>query len=111
MKALVRFDSKPETMRFQDVPNPTIDDTHAILRVEAVGICGRDLEHFQEELDPKKVPFIPGHEYSGVIVELPAGIKNLKIGDRVTAETVDYVCGECEVCTSGNYNLCKERKN
>lgn len=111
MKALVRFDTKPETLRFQDVPRPTLDDTHAILRVEAVGICGRDLEHFREEFDMKKVPFIPGHEYSGTIVELPAGAKNLKVGDRVTAETVDFVCGECEVCDTGNYNLCKKRKN
>lgn len=111
MKALVRFDTKPETMQFQDVPKPVLDDTHAILRVEAVGICGRDLEHFREELGASKVPFIPGHEYSGTIVELPAGVTNFKVGDRVTAETVDFVCGECEVCDSGNYNLCKKRKN
>lgn len=111
MKALVRFDTKPETMQFRDVPKPVLDETHAILKVEAVGICGRDLEHFREELGTNKVPFIPGHEYSGTIAELPAGIKDLKVGDRVTAETVDFVCGECEVCDNGNYNLCKKRKN
>jgi alcohol dehydrogenase/L-iditol 2-dehydrogenase len=111
MKALVRFDGKPEAMEFREVPKPLLDDTHAILRVEAVGICGRDLEHFREELGESKVPFIPGHEYSGTIVELPDHVKDLKIGDRVTAETVDFVCGECEVCDMGNYNLCKKRKN
>ncbi|MDO8589674.1 MAG: alcohol dehydrogenase catalytic domain-containing protein [bacterium] len=111
MKALVRFGTKPETLEFQEVPKPLVDETHAILRVEAVGICGRDLEHFREELDDKKVPFIPGHEFSGTIVELPPGAKNFKIGDRVTAETIDFVCGECEVCDLGNYNLCKKRKN
>lgn len=111
MKALVRFDPKPETLAFQDVPMPVADATHAVLRVEAVGICGRDLEHFREELDAKKVPFIPGHEFSGTIVELPPEEKNFKVGDRVTAETVDTVCGECETCLAGHYNLCKKRKN
>ena len=111
MKALVRFGTAPETLQFQEVPKPVLDDAHAILRVEAVGICGRDLEHFRETLDAKKVPFIPGHEFSGTIVELPAGVKDLKVGDRVTAETVDSVCGECEVCKMGKYNVCKKRKN
>lgn len=111
MKALVRYDTRPGTMEFREVPTPTLDDTHVILRVEAVGICGRDLEHFHEELNPKKVPFIPGHEFSGTIVELPAHVTHLKVGDRVTAETVDTVCGECEVCMKGSYNLCKKRKN
>src|SRR3989344_6544723 len=111
MKALVRFDTKPEMMEFREVEKPVLDDTHAILKVEAVGICGRDLEHFREELGSNKVPFIPGHEYSGTIVELPRGEKRWKVGDRVTAETIDFVCGECDVCDIGNYNLCKKRKN
>lgn len=111
MKALVRFDGKPEAMEFREVARPAVDEDHAILRVEAVGICGRDLEHFREELKPGKFPFIPGHEYSGTIAELPSSVKGLKVGDRVTAETVDFVCGECEVCDMGNYNLCKKRKN
>ncbi|MSR88016.1 MAG: hypothetical protein EXS69_02575 [Candidatus Zambryskibacteria bacterium] len=111
MKALVRFDTKPETLEFREVSKPELDDTHAILKVKAVGICGRDLEHFREELGENKVPFIPGHEYSGTIAELPDHVKDFKVGDRVTAETVDYVCGECEVCDAGNYNLCKKRKN
>ncbi len=111
MKALVRFGTKPQTIEFQEVPKPELDETHAILQVEAVGICGRDLEHFCEELDARKVPFIPGHEFSGAIVEISPKVKIFKVGDRVTAETVDFVCGECEVCDSGNYNLCKKRKN
>ncbi len=111
MKALVRFDPKPETLEFQEVAKPLVDETHAILRVEAVGICGRDLEHFREELSPNKVPFIPGHEFSGTIIELPSGVENFKVGDRVTAETVDSVCGKCDACKNENYNICKKRKN
>ena len=111
MKALVRFDTKPGSLEFQEVPKPAVDDAHAILRIEAVGICGRDLEHFREVLDEKKIPFIHGHEFSGTIAELPDNEKSLKVGDRVTAETVDFVCGECEICKIGNYNLCKKRKN
>ncbi len=111
MKALVRYETTPGTMEFRDVPAPVLDDDHVILRVEAAGICGRDIEHFHEELAPNKVPFIPGHEFSGTVVEVPSHITHIKVGDRVTAETVDYVCGECAVCKKGSYNLCKKRKN
>ena len=110
MKALVRFDTKPEKLEFQEVPKPVSDETHAVLKVEAVGVCGRDLENFRQEMAAKKVPYILGHEFSGTIVDLPEGT-NFKIGDRVTAETVDSVCGSCEVCRQGSYNLCKKRKN
>jgi L-iditol 2-dehydrogenase len=113
MKALVRYGSEPGTMEFQDVPMPTLGegDHHVILRVEAVGICGRDIEHFYETLDSKKVPFIPGHEFSGVVTEVGEGATRIKVGDRVTAETVDSVCGTCAVCMAGKYNICKKRKN
>lgn len=112
MKALVRYKSEPGSMEIQEVPTPTLDEndeTHAILKVEATGICGRDLEHFKEKLE--RVPMIPGHEYAGTIIELPHNnYTKWDLGDRVAAETVASVCGACSSCNDGFYNLCKKRK-
>ena len=42
-----------------------------------------------------------GHEYMGVVVDKGAGVKNVKIGDRVTGEG-HIACGHCRNCRRGN---------
>lgn len=101
-------------MQIQNVPEPSLCESrhHAIIKVSMAGICGRDIEHYNSVLNPEKVPHIPGHELSGIISELPRGIKTpFTLGDRVVPETVDSVCGKCSACQKGVYNLCKQRKN
>ena len=52
------------------------------------------------------LPFIPGHEASGVIEKIPEGtITTFKEGDRVVFKTLDD-CGHCSYCYQGYNNLC-----
>jgi L-iditol 2-dehydrogenase len=53
---------------------------------------------------------VPGHEFSGEIVEVGREVKGWEKGARVTAEPSAFVCGECYYCRAGSYNLCAERK-
>ena len=48
---------------------------------------------------------ILGHELSGEVVGIGAGVADLEIGDRVAVEPVE-TCGTCMYCTSGQYNHC-----
>ena len=113
MKALVRYSIKKRTMRVEEVPKPVItDDRHAIIKVSTASICGRDIEHFNTDLHIEKVPYILGHEFSGVVHDLPDNnSNNFQISDRVVCETVSSVCENCPACLNGYYNLCKMRKN
>lgn len=114
MKALVRYSNLPRKMKVIDIAKPDIglSKKHLILDIKSAGICGRDIEHFNSKLNISKVPFVLGHEFSGIINKLPKiKNKNFKIGDRVVAETVDSVCEKCFFCKSNLYNLCKKRKN
>ncbi len=113
MKALVRYSSKKRKMRIQEVPKPTLkDETYAIVKIATASICGRDIEHYNSDLKPEKIPYILGHEFSGVIAELPEQhASNFRISDRVVCETVSSVCENCPSCQSGYYNLCKKRRN
>lgn len=52
-------------------------------------------------------PHIPGHESAGVVVAAHPSVAALSIGDRVAIEP-HIVCGECELCMSGNYNHCEK---
>jgi (R,R)-butanediol dehydrogenase / meso-butanediol dehydrogenase / diacetyl reductase len=86
--------------RDQQAPGPG----QAVVEVAYCGICGSDL-HFRDvpELFPDGT--VPGHELSGRIVELGEGVQGWSAGARVTVLPFGQ-CGECEVCRSGNEQVC-----
>ena len=113
MKALVRYSHLPKKLKIKEIPFPNIGNSskQAIIEVKFAGICGRDLEHYKTKISKKKIPSVLGHEFSGVVKKINKNNFNVKIGDRVTCETVKSVCKKCTLCKSGFYNLCKKRKN
>jgi L-iditol 2-dehydrogenase len=83
---------------------------HVVLEVVAAGICGTDL-HIQDGEYPSVPPVTMGHEVSGVVAELGAGVPNEWLGARVVSETYFSTCGACAHCRSGRLNLCLERRS
>src|SRR3982074_1280829 len=69
-----------------DVDVPTPGPNHALLRVTLTTICGTDEKIFAGLFPGTKFPHIPGHEFSGEIVELGPGVDALTPGQRVAAE-------------------------
>jgi propanol-preferring alcohol dehydrogenase len=57
------------------------------------------------------LPFTPGHEGAGTVVELGPGVTHLKEGDRVGIAWLHSACGHCKFCLSGWETLCLEQKN
>jgi alcohol dehydrogenase/L-iditol 2-dehydrogenase len=111
MKALVKYDVIPKAVELRDVPEPTIGADDVLLEVRSVGVCGSDIEMWHHQVTfPVNVPVILGHEFCGVIHEAGANVKDFKVGDRVVSETAAYICGKCQHCRSGEYNLCPMRK-
>lgn len=98
-------------MEIRDVPEPTPGHGQVKIQVKAAGICGSDIHIYHSDIAiPVKPPVIVGHEFSGVIVETGPGVTGWKAGDRVTSETAFSFCGICDLCRSGFYNLCNERR-
>jgi 2-desacetyl-2-hydroxyethyl bacteriochlorophyllide A dehydrogenase len=73
------------------------------VRVERCGVCGSDLHVFRGH--SPLPPGCPGHEISGVVDALGAGVSGLREGDRVAVEPV-LRCGQCRYCRAGSYHLC-----
>jgi threonine dehydrogenase-like Zn-dependent dehydrogenase len=93
-------------IRLDDVADPKIQDpTDAIVRLTASAICGTDL-HFVRGTVADMVPgTILGHEGVGVIEELGAEVRNLRIGDRVVIPST-IACGGCSYCRAGYHSQC-----
>lgn len=102
MKALVI--EQPRQAVVKEVPYPHPGPGEVVIRVERVGICGTDFHIFEGEfLSP--YPIIPGHEFSGTVHELGAGVGQLQVGDRVTADP-SLFCGSCAYCLTHRGNHC-----
>lgn len=103
MKALI-WENK--IVKLIEKPYPQIlDERDAIVKVTFSSICTSDL-HIKHGFIPQaKQGVTLGHEFVGEIVELGSEIKNLRIGDRVSAN-VETFCGECFFCKRGFINNC-----
>lgn len=98
----------PGQFAMRSLPRPAIGDDDALLRVEACGICGTDVERYRGVL-PVRFPVIPGHEPVGVIEEIGASAARrwgVQVGDRVAVDPF-VPCGACRDCVGGSYELCQ----
>src|SRR5436305_1649362 len=96
MKALVYHG--PGDKGWEEVPKPSLlADTDAIVRVDAVTICGTDLHIMKGDVPAVTNGRILGHEAVGTVEEVGAGVKNVKVGDKVLVSCITS-CGACRYC-------------
>ena len=98
----------PGDLRVEEVPVRKLKDNEVKIQVKYCGICGTDIHIFHGDGGCCDVtpPLVPGHEFSGVVAEVGAGVKAVKVGDRVTGDPND-MCGECYFCKNGMQHFCK----
>ena len=107
MKGLVYHG--PNILRYEDVPDVAPGGGEIRIRPKAVGICGSDVHGYLGLTGRRTPPMIMGHEFSGIVEELGAGVSGFAPGDRVTAYPV-WFCEECGPCRQGNVHLCDRRR-
>src|SRR5499433_200230 len=90
-------------VRLQELPVPQIGAGELLIRTRASGICGSDL---MEWYRIKKAPLVLGHEITGEVVEVGAGVEDFKTGDRVFSSH-HVPCGECRYCLAGHQSVCE----
>ncbi len=78
----------PEDVRYEDVPDPMLEEGDVLLKIKACGICGSDLHMYKHGLfQDLGIPVgngrVMGHEFSGEIAEIKGDHADLKAGDRV----------------------------
>jgi alcohol dehydrogenase len=104
MKALVYHG--PGRRTWEEVSKPAIqDDTDAIVRVDAVTICGTDLHILKGDVPEVTDGRILGHEAVGTVEQVGTGVKNVKPGDRVLVSCITS-CARCRFCREGRYGQC-----
>ncbi len=104
MKALVYHG--PNQKSWEEVAKPVLlADTDAVVRVDAVTICGTDLHILKGDVPEVSDGRILGHEAVGTVEAVGSGVKNVKVGDHVLVSCIT-ACGSCRFCREGRYGQC-----
>jgi 2-desacetyl-2-hydroxyethyl bacteriochlorophyllide A dehydrogenase len=99
---------RPHEVAYVDLDRPAAYFGEVVVRSHVAGVCRTDLEMLHGSLtDPRWVrfPLVPGHEWSGTVVELGEGVDDLTIGSRVVCEGM-IPCNRCRRCREGETQLC-----
>lgn len=115
MKTMTAFIKESRNPGFTMVQKPIPSEIKAdevFIKILATSICGTDVHIYkwdrwsQGRINP---PLTVGHEFCGQVLSVGSAVKNVKVGDVVSAET-HIVCGTCEWCQRGEYHICKNTK-
>jgi L-iditol 2-dehydrogenase len=107
MQALVL--TRYSHLEIQDVPVPEPHAGEVRVGVRAVGICGSDVHGYDGSSGRRVPPLIMGHEASGVIEQVGAGVIGWQTGDRVTFDSTVYQLDDW-YSRRGEYNLSDGRE-
>jgi L-iditol 2-dehydrogenase len=97
-----------DRIAIEDVGEPSPGPRQAVVRVEAVGVCGSDTAYFTVGYIGDWVvdgPLILGHEVAGTVIAIGPEVTQVAVGDRVAIEP-GTPCRDCRDCMAGRYHLC-----
>jgi threonine 3-dehydrogenase len=97
-------------LSLEEVPEPEPSASDVIVEVEAASVCGTDLHiHLWDGWAAGRIrpPVTLGHEFAGTVVDVGADVRNVAVGDFVSAES-HITCGHCSACRTGNAHLCEQ---
>ena len=104
-------------MRLEEVPEPEPGPGEVLVEVACAAVCGSDVAEYRDgphvipvsrphPLTGQTAPVTLGHEYSGRVAALGAGVQGLLVGDRVCGDSC-LRCSRCRWCLRGEYNICR----
>jgi threonine dehydrogenase-like Zn-dependent dehydrogenase len=103
MRAIVK---NGKTVALGTIDNPLVErDDDVVVRVRSAGLCRTDVFVADGVIETRD-PLVIGHEFSGVVEAVGAGVSRAKTGDRVAVFPV-IACGACRQCSAGRADLCQ----
>jgi alcohol dehydrogenase, propanol-preferring len=95
-------------LAIENLPIPEPGPGEILVKVAACGVCHSDLHALDGDWTPgPKLPLIPGHEVTGHVAAIGAGVTGFEMGDVVGVPWMWSACGHCESCLAGMETICK----
>ncbi|MGI6667947.1 MAG: zinc-dependent alcohol dehydrogenase [Acetivibrionales bacterium] len=103
MKCKIAFMHGPFDLRIEEVELPKPGPNQVLIKLKACGICGSDIECYEGKSKEGRydiAPYTPGHEWSGIAVEVGSDVTSVKAGNKVVGDCV-LPCNNCANCKDG----------
>jgi propanol-preferring alcohol dehydrogenase len=113
MRAMVLTQQKsveelPLTQREMDAPRAGPGEVR--VKVSVCAVCCTDLHIIEGDLEPHRMPVIPGHQIVGRVDETVDGVVRLRVGRRIGIAWLQHVDSTCQFCRRGRENLCHDSR-
>ncbi len=105
MKVAV-YEAPNQPFAIEDRPIPEPADDEVLVRIGRCGICATDVSTYTGAAG-MEVGVVYGHEFAGEIVARGSAVRELELGQLVTAQSVT-ACGKCAECQAGHLVFCPE---
>lgn len=100
-----RFYAKDHSIHLEQIPIPEPGPSQVLIKVAYCGICHSDLSLINGNFPPSLDVVTQGHEASGTIAKLGAGVAGWSVGDRVIP-SAGRPCMKCRKCRRGDFADC-----
>ncbi|MCR9060782.1 MAG: alcohol dehydrogenase catalytic domain-containing protein [Rhodobacteraceae bacterium] len=107
MTMLAAYLVKPGRFELRNVPMPSVGDDQVLVKIARTGICGTDMHIFNGHYAADKLPLIPGHEFTGTVVETGKDVEGTKVGQSVVVD-MNIGCGHCYWCRRNEILNCPD---
>jgi 6-hydroxycyclohex-1-ene-1-carbonyl-CoA dehydrogenase len=105
MRAAV-FSGPGRALEIATIARPDPGPGEVLVRVSACGLCHSDLHYLDHGVPTFKTPpLVLGHEISGTVARVGAGVDDAVVGTSVLLAPVT-TCGACVACRTGRENIC-----
>ncbi len=113
MKAMILekiydLEENAEPLRLVELQDPVPGKGEILVRVSACGVCHTELDEIEGRTPPPVLPIVPGHQVVGMVEKNGPGAERFKPGDRIGVGWIHSACGRCNLCSSGQENLCAD---
>jgi propanol-preferring alcohol dehydrogenase len=106
LEKITSLKENKEPLKIIEMPMPVIGEGEILVRVSACGVCHTELDEIEGRIPPPRLPIILGHQVVGTVADRGKGATKFANGDRVGIGWINFACGTCPACLSGNENLC-----
>ena len=93
-------------IRLENISQPQIKENEVLVRVKACGVCGSDIPRIYKD-GAHKMPLVPGHEFSGEVVEVGSTEYESWLQKPVGIYPL-IPCGTCIACQKGTHEMCRQ---
>jgi uncharacterized zinc-type alcohol dehydrogenase-like protein len=98
----------PTTLGKVSIPRRDLRRDDIAVRVDYCGVCHSDLHAVREHRGGDAPALVPGHEFTGVVIETGPDVTGFRVGDPVAVGNIVDSCGVCAMCEAGQENFCRD---